>query len=58
MQALVEELTERLEAKEQGGERKKSARGLLRAVLIVGILNLLAMAGWILYELGIISMFL
>lgn len=58
VQALVEELTERLEAKEQGGERKKSARGLLRAVLIVGILNLLAMAGWILYELGIISMFL
>ena len=58
VQALVEELTEKLEAKEQGGERKKSARGLLRAVLIVGILNLLAMAGWILYELGIISMFL
>lgn len=58
VQALVEELTEKLEAKEQGGERKKSARGLLRAVLIVGILNLLAMVGWILYELGIISMFL
>ena len=58
VQALVEELTEKLEAKEQGGERKKSARGLLRAVLIVGILNLLTMAGWILYELGIISMFL
>ncbi len=58
VQALVEELTEKLEAKEQGGERKKSARGLLRAVLIVGILNLLTMAGWILYELGIISQFL
>ncbi len=58
VQALAEELNEKLEAKEQGGERKKSARGLLRAVLIVGILNLLAMAGWILYELGIISMFL
>ena len=58
VQAFMEELTEKLEAKEQGTERKKSARGLLRAVLIVGILNLLAMAGWILYELGIISMFL
>lgn len=58
VQALAEEFNEKLEAKEQGGERKKSARGLLRAVLIVGILNLLAMAGWILYELGIISMFL
>ena len=58
VQALAEELNEKLEEKEQGGERKKSARGLLRAVLIVGILNLLAMAGWILYELGIISMFL
>ncbi len=58
VQAFMEELTEKLEAKEQGTERKKSARGLLRAVLVVGILNLLTMAGWILYELGIISQFL
>lgn len=55
MQALVEELSGKLEAKEQNTERRKSARGLLRAVLVVGILNLLTMAGWILYDLGILE---
>ena len=58
VQALVEELLEKLEEKEQSKEHKKSARGLLRAVLVVGILNLLVMVGWILYEMGIFAYFL
>lgn len=57
VQALIEELEQKLTEKEQSTERKKSARGLLRTVLFVGILNLLTMIGIFLYELGVFAYF-
>ena len=55
IQALVNEITERLEEKEHGSEHRKSARGLVRATLIFSIFNFLLITGWILYDLGILT---
>lgn len=57
VQALMEELEQKLTEKEQSTEHRKSARGLLRTVLFVGILNLLAVIGIFLYELGVFAYF-
>ncbi len=55
MQSLIEELEGKLDTAEQGEKRSRSVKGYLRAAIVLGVLNLLAMAGLFLYELGILD---
>ena len=55
MQSLIEELGEKLDTGEQQERRTKSLKRYLRAAIVLGVLNLLAMAGLFLYELGILD---
>lgn len=55
MQALIEELDGKLATLEVGRRSMKSVKRYLRAGIIIGVLNLLALAGIILYEAGILN---
>ncbi len=56
MQTLIEELEAKLDAADQGEKRSKSVTGYLKAAIVLGVLNLLAMAGLFLYEMGILNL--
>ena len=57
VQSLIEELDKKLEAAGNGSSLKnmKSIKRYLKASIMIGVLNLLAIAGFILYELGLFS---
>lgn len=56
MQSLIEELEKKLDTAEE--KKNKFVTCYLRAAVILGILNLLAVAGFFMYEAGILNYFL
>ncbi len=55
VQGLIEELERKMEALDIKEESVKKLQGLPRAALFFGIFNFLLLAGYILYEFGIIA---
>lgn len=53
MQTLIEELDGKLEKVELGDNSMKTMKGYLKAAIVLGVLNLVAVAGLILYEAGV-----
>lgn len=58
IQTLMEELDGKLGQVELGDNSMKTMKGYLKAIIVLGVLNLVAVAGLILYEVGIFNFIL